>query len=95
MMRNFFMKIVGWLADFFPNTYFYSSRFLDDFNFDIEEGEDSDAHKTHARTCMLGIAVAAHRNGLKPGGKWTVDHTGVTDGGRSIGDYIVTVERKS
>lgn len=94
MIRKFFIRIVGWLAEFFPDTYFYSSRFLGDVNFDIEEGEDSDAHKTRARTCMLGIAVAAHRNGLKSGGKWIGEHTGVTDGGRSIGDYIVTVEKK-
>ncbi len=43
-------------------------------------------------TAMLGVVVACGRN-MKRGDKVTADFTGVTDSGKNIGDFKITIER--
>lgn len=86
-------KTIGWLAELTPDTCYYSSSFGRSFQWTIEDGVEDDPHKTHARTCLLGITIACSRNNMKVGGYLTATHIGVTDRGRDVGDFVVTVER--
>ena len=92
-MKYIMLHMIGWLAEHFPNHFFYSSRFLNEMNWAFGTKDDADVHQTQTGTVLLGISVAAQRNGLQVGGKMIAEFTGVTNRGSEIGNFRVTVER--
>ncbi len=83
-----FRKFLGWIVNFYPNTVFYSKRFLPDLVFT----EGKTPHASMGQTALLGVAVSAGRS-LVPGDTLSAEFTGVTDKGTNVGDYLITVKR--
>lgn len=89
--------LLGLLVDFFPNHVFFSRKFESTL---IREGEEvslditdsDDPHQSYMSTAMLAVAVGSSVH-IKENGILTVEFTGVTDQGKEIGDYRITIER--
>lgn len=81
-------KFIGWLAEFYPNTAFFSRRFMPDLLIRLDQPHDGKGN-----TVFIGLCVVASRVMKKKGDVLTSDLTGVTSGGRDVGDYRITIER--
>jgi len=82
-------RLIGWLANFYPNTVFYSRDFMPDLTLKL----DNVVHGSKGSTAMIGVAIAAGRKMDRVGDVLTATFTGVTDGGAEIGDFTITIER--
>jgi hypothetical protein len=86
-------RIFGRLVDFFPRHLFYSSDFGKDWDFSLPDGTRDDPHETYATTALLATAVAVGKHIPLVGGTATATYHTVTDGGKDIGCFRVTVEK--
>jgi len=86
-------EFVGWLAEYYPGHCFYANNFAKEWDFRLPDGTSDSPHETHATTALLSVAIAAGKNITAIGGSATASFTQVTDSGRDIGSFRVTVER--
>lgn len=78
------LRLISWIVErFWPHTVVYGQGFL--------EGLEMDADEVYS-TAALGLAVSAHEK-IKPGYTLETTFQNVTDQGRSVGDYVITVKR--
>lgn len=86
-------RFIGWLAEFYPHHFFYANSFGKEWDFSLASGEADTPHETMATTALLGVAVAAGQHVTEVGGSVTATFTNVTNKGKQIGSYRVTVEK--
>lgn len=94
-MKLLLARLLGRAAEFFPGYHFYSKGFLPEKYFSIPTGDGLGAHTTRATTAMLAVSIAASQNLKAVGATAVAEFTNVTDGGRDIGSFRVTIERLS
>jgi len=80
------VKLIGWLANFFPQHIFYSSKFLSHHGFS-SGGVDLVGKLARALT------VALSHNLKETGDQLDITMIGVTDKGRDIGCFNVVITR--
>ncbi len=85
-------RLIGWLAEFFPEHNFYSSDFGKNMNLTMKSGEQ-EAHETDLTTALLVVCVGASSILKQEGQQASVTFTGCTSSGKDIGNFKVTVER--
>jgi hypothetical protein len=88
--RTIGRRLLGWLANFYPDTVFYSRNFMSGLRLDLTSCHDF--HAEPGNTAMLGTAIAVGRL-MAPGDTLTATFTGATDAGAEIGDFRITIER--
>lgn len=86
-------RFIGWVVNFYPEHFFYSSDFGQHWDMSVPEGESDDPHVTVTTTALLAVAVAAGRNITEVGGTLSAEYTTVTSGGKDIGSFRVTIEK--
>lgn len=88
-------KIVGKLAEFTPNTVYFS----DSFRVRVNDSMEKLAVKRGDNFTSLGVAAtslccaASQDKRLNEGDIAEIKICGVTKGGNEIGDYVVTIRR--
>lgn len=88
-------KIIGKLAEFTPNTVYFSNS----FRVRVNESTEKLAVKRGKNFTSLGVAAtsiccaASQEMRLNEGDTAEMIICGVTEGGNEIGDYIVTVRK--
>lgn len=97
-MEHVIKKILGWLVNFFPNDIFFSSKFestiiRDDEEFTLDIQDSDNPHQNYLTTALLTVAVGSATHLKTPGSTLTVEFTTVTDQGKDVGNYKITVER--
>jgi hypothetical protein len=93
-IRKIMLRIISCLAEHFPGHYFYSTEFLINLRWSFTEDADAGTPLLNSlRNIMIGVAVAAGRNLKKPGDSMVATFTSVTDCGRDVGHFRVTVQR--
>jgi len=86
-------RLLGVIANMFPRHIFYAKDFGSDWDFSLPDGTSDDPHATDATTALLCVAVAVGKHVSKVGGSATATYTNVTDSGKDVGCFRVTVER--
>lgn len=81
-------RLIGWLAEFYPNTVFFSRRFMPDLLLKLDQPHDS-----KGSVLFTGMCVVASRAMERKGDTLTSEFTGVTNCGAEVGDFRITIER--
>lgn len=84
MMLDPLKAFISWATRFYPNVVFYP----EDFAIDLTVGQTD---KQETNTLLTGIAAVAGRT-LEQGDELTATFQGVTNRGKKVGDFTITLK---